>query len=71
MCSSLSSAYASAASSAMATGQSQVSAQIGITVAAKALDAMKSEGDTVVAMLQSAASVGKSVDTGKALDVSG
>jgi hypothetical protein len=55
----------------MASGQSQVSAQIGITVAAKALDAMKSEGDTVVALLQSAANVGKSIDTGKTLDVSG
>jgi hypothetical protein len=73
MCSSssLSSTFASAASSATAPGQSQVKSQISITVASMTLDAMKSEGETAVALLKSAASVGKSVDTGKALDVSG
>lgn len=71
MCSSLSSTYASAASSAMASGQSQVNTQVGITVASMTLDAMRSEGATAVALLESAANVGRSVDAGKVLDVSG
>lgn len=71
MCSSLSSTYASAANSAMASGQSQVKTQVGVAVASMALDAIRSEGATAVALLESAANVGKSVDTGKVLDVSG
>lgn len=68
---SISSAYSTASQAAFASGQSQVSAQIGIAVAAKALDATRGQGATVIALLQSAANVGRSVDSGKVLDISG
>ena len=56
-------------SSVSAAQNSAVQAQIQITVLSKQQDAAKQAGAAAVAMLQSAVQIGKTLDTGKQLDI--
>jgi Putative motility protein len=57
-----------AACSVSQAQQSQLSAQISTAVARKALDAVKSQGEAVVALIDAAATIGKAPGRGGQFD---
>lgn len=59
----------SAASAATALSNAQAQNQVSVAVAGKQLDAVKQQGQAAVQLIEAAATVGKSIDTGKVLDV--
>lgn len=52
-----------------ALSQVQTANQLNVAVAGKQLDAVRQQGDAAVQLIEAAAAAGKSVDTGKRLDV--
>jgi hypothetical protein len=59
------------AASPTSAQQSAVTAQVGIAVQKKQLDAMKQQGAAIVELLQTAAQLSKSLTTGKGFDAVG
>ena len=58
-------------SSVSAAQQSAVQTQIQISLLAKQQAAVKQQGEAVVQLIEAAAQVGKSIDTGKTFDAVG
>lgn len=63
------SSVSSVASTATALSNFKNQSAIGVAVVGKQLDAVKQQGDAAVQLIEAAATVGKSQNTGKVIDV--
>ncbi len=57
--------------SALASQQTQLVSQVNVAVQSKSLDAAKQQGAAFVQLIEQAAQIGKSVDTGHRFDATG
>jgi hypothetical protein len=55
----------------LASQQSAMASKISTTVMAKSLDAAKQQGDAMVGLIEAAAELGKSLNSGKTFDATG
>ena len=57
--------------SVLAAQQIQLNSQITVSLQSKALDAAKKQGEAYVQLIEQAAQIGKTVETGKRFDATG